>query len=156
MAKKGLQRLLFAFQGTYWIGQARISINPWSIGRFSNRITATIPGPFLFISGVAGRIMISIFLLMITFSVLLQCGHRMENRPSELKTASLKMMLVQWGQFPRLVGSSAAIVLFRRLWCYPDKLLVLCRQRREPRLRKGEIAFTISLSGSAAEILDHG
>lgn len=38
----------------------------------------------------------------------------------------------------------------------PDKLLVLYGQRREPRLRKSEIAFTVSLSGSAAEILDHG
>lgn len=93
--KKGLSKGLFCFSQRVYDDQDRMSKNPLRIGcRLIMRITATTPGPF-FISEEAGMIMISIVFLMITFSVLLQCGHRIENLPSELKTASLKMMLVQ-------------------------------------------------------------
>lgn len=54
-------------------------------------------GPLFFVlSGIwTGRISISIFVLTMTFRFLLQCGHLIEKAASELKTASLKMMLVQ-------------------------------------------------------------
>ncbi len=44
--------------------------------------------------------MISIFLLIITFSSLSQCGQRIQKDPSELNTASLNIIFVQCGQLP--------------------------------------------------------
>ena len=69
------------------------------------------PGPFFELrSSVTAISLISTLCLIITFTGLLQCGQRVENEASELKMASLKMILVQCGQLPMF--SSLSIVVF--------------------------------------------
>ncbi len=84
------------------------------------------PGPFFGLrSSVTAISLISTLCLMITFTALLQCGQRVENEASELKMASLKMILVQCGQLPMF--SSLSIVVFPEVVCCQPDVVVAFR-----------------------------
>ena len=109
------------------------------------------PGPFFGLRSLCTAIsVISTLCLMITFTALLQCGQRVENEASELKTASLKMILVQCGQLPMF--SSLSIVVFPEGVCCQPDLYVSVRLAIEAQTSKNG---SCAIRAPASDILDH-
>ena len=117
-AKKGLKKGSFCFMSSLSQNKPfKISklFDKRSIAVGRNK-TKTIPVSFvpdlsLPLRSSIGSNITSTFFLMHTFTGFWQWGHRVTNTASELKTASRKIIFVQWGQLPTL-DSSLSILFF--------------------------------------------
>lgn len=116
--KRGLKKGSFCFMSP--LSQNK----PFRISRLSDKRsiavgrnkTKTIPVSFvpdlsLPLRSSIGSNITSTFFLTHTFTGFWQWGHRVTNTASELKTASRKIIFVQWGQLPTL-DSSLSILFF--------------------------------------------
>ena len=117
-AKKGLKMGSFCFiRPVSHIKLSRISklSVKRSITGGRNRtkiiIKCFITGLLFPLRSSSGSKIISTFFLMHTFTGFWQWGHLVTNTASELKTASRKMIFVQWGQLP-ILDSSLSILFF--------------------------------------------
>ena len=98
-----------------------------TVGRNKTKtiIVSFIPELSFLLRSSIGSSIISTFFLMHTFTGFWQCGQRVTNIASELKTASRKITFVQWGQLPTFDSSLSILFLFlRRLIKLPPSWLV--------------------------------